>query len=102
MIPIIALILSLVAVNTARADERFITLSSTTSTQDSGLFGYILPIFRAATDAPAIARLATASSGCPLVAALFQPHHRENSRNLPPPFVPNNVVLRDLPDQLIR
>jgi len=31
------------------ADERFITLSSTTSTQDSGLFGYILPIFHAAT-----------------------------------------------------
>jgi tungstate transport system substrate-binding protein len=30
------------------ADERFITLSSTTSTQDSGLFGYILPIFKAA------------------------------------------------------
>jgi tungstate transport system substrate-binding protein len=32
-----------------QADERFITLSSTTSTQDSGLFDYILPIFRAAT-----------------------------------------------------
>jgi tungstate transport system substrate-binding protein len=32
-----------------RADERFITLSSTTSTQDSGLFDYILPIFKAAT-----------------------------------------------------
>jgi tungstate transport system substrate-binding protein len=35
--------------NAARADERFITLSSTTSTQDSGLFGYIVPIFKAAT-----------------------------------------------------
>lgn len=33
----------------AQADERFITLSSTTSTQDSGLFGYILPIFKTAT-----------------------------------------------------
>jgi len=33
----------------AHADERFITLSSTTSTRDSGLFGYILPIFKAAT-----------------------------------------------------
>jgi tungstate transport system substrate-binding protein len=37
------------AINAAHADERFITLSSTTSTQDSGLFGYILPIFKAAT-----------------------------------------------------
>jgi tungstate transport system substrate-binding protein len=33
----------------AQADERFITLSSTTSTQDSGLFGYMLPIFKSAT-----------------------------------------------------
>jgi tungstate transport system substrate-binding protein len=49
MLRIIALILSIVAVSAARADERFITLSSTTSTQDSGLFGYILPIFKAAT-----------------------------------------------------
>jgi tungstate transport system substrate-binding protein len=37
------------AINAAHADERFITLSSTTSTQDSGLFGYILPIFKAGT-----------------------------------------------------
>jgi tungstate transport system substrate-binding protein len=33
----------------AQAAERFITLSSTTSTQDSGLFGHILPLFRAAS-----------------------------------------------------
>ena len=33
----------------ANAQEKFITLSSTTSTQDSGLFDYILPIFKAAT-----------------------------------------------------
>ena len=33
----------------AFAADRFITLSSTTSTQDSGLFGYILPIFKAAS-----------------------------------------------------
>jgi tungstate transport system substrate-binding protein len=32
----------------AQAQDRFITLSSTTSTQDSGLFGYILPLFKAA------------------------------------------------------
>lgn len=29
--------------------ERFITVSSTTSTQDSGLFGHILPLFKAKT-----------------------------------------------------
>jgi tungstate transport system substrate-binding protein len=33
----------------AWAQDRFITLSSTTSTQDSGLFGHILPLFRAAS-----------------------------------------------------
>lgn len=33
----------------ARAQERFITVASTTSTQDSGLFGYLLPIFLAKT-----------------------------------------------------
>jgi tungstate transport system substrate-binding protein len=50
MVQIVALILSIivVSVSAAQADERFITLSSTTSTQDSGLFGYILPIFKAA------------------------------------------------------
>jgi tungstate transport system substrate-binding protein len=30
----------------ARAEQRFITLASTTSTEESGLFGYLLPIFR--------------------------------------------------------
>jgi len=48
MIRLTALLLSIVA-TAAQADERFITLSSTTSTQDSGLFGYILPIFKVAT-----------------------------------------------------
>ncbi|HLO75413.1 MAG TPA: substrate-binding domain-containing protein [Magnetospirillum sp.] len=33
----------------ARADERFITLASTTSTEQSGLFGHILPLFTQAT-----------------------------------------------------
>ena len=41
--------MSALVVTTAQADERFIVLSSTTSTQDSGLFEHILPIFRAAT-----------------------------------------------------
>ena len=34
---------------TAPAGTRFITVASTTSTQDSGLFGHILPIFKAKT-----------------------------------------------------
>src|SRR5436853_7400400 len=46
---IVVLILSAVAVSAAHAHEHVITLSSTTSTQDSGLFGYILPVFNAAT-----------------------------------------------------
>lgn len=33
----------------ASAQERFITVASTTSTEQSGLFGHILPIFRAAS-----------------------------------------------------
>jgi tungstate transport system substrate-binding protein len=49
MTRLLFLIFSLVVTQAAMADERFITLSSTTSTQDSGLFGYILPIFHAAT-----------------------------------------------------
>jgi tungstate transport system substrate-binding protein len=34
---------------TALAEERSIVVASTTSTQDSGLFGYLLPIFKAST-----------------------------------------------------
>src|SRR6266849_4341433 len=49
VIRIAILLLSLVSATHAWAEERFITLSSTTSTQDSGLFEHILPIFRAAT-----------------------------------------------------
>jgi len=49
MFRIIAFALTILAIAPAQADERFITLSSTTSTQDSGLFGHILPIFTAAT-----------------------------------------------------
>jgi len=49
MIRVVALILSIIVVSAAEAEDRFITLSSTTSTQDSGLFGHILPVFRAAT-----------------------------------------------------
>ena len=37
------------AISAARAEERFIVVASTTSTQDSGLFDYLLPIFTAKT-----------------------------------------------------
>jgi tungstate transport system substrate-binding protein len=46
---IVTFALAIFAIAPAQADERFITLSSTTSTQDSGLFGHILPIFTAAS-----------------------------------------------------
>jgi tungstate transport system substrate-binding protein len=45
---IFAFLFLIFASNVAHAADRFITLSSTTSTQDSGLFGYILPIFKSA------------------------------------------------------
>src|SRR5215472_18483836 len=48
MIRIFVLLITILAAIPAQADDRFITLSSTTSTQDSGLFDHILPIFRAA------------------------------------------------------
>jgi tungstate transport system substrate-binding protein len=39
---------SLLFIGAAQAEDRFITLSSTTSTEDSGLFCHVIPIFRAA------------------------------------------------------
>ena len=44
----IALLLSLVAFGAA-GEERFITVASTTSTEQSGLFGYLLPMFEKKT-----------------------------------------------------
>jgi tungstate transport system substrate-binding protein len=44
-----AVALTLVAGRSASAEERVITLASTTSTEESGLFDYLLPIFRAAS-----------------------------------------------------
>jgi tungstate transport system substrate-binding protein len=49
MIRIVTLFLLVLFWSPTHAQERFITLSSTTSTEDSGLFGHILPLFRAAT-----------------------------------------------------
>ncbi len=40
---------TLIATGPAGAEARFITVASTTSTQDSGLFEYLLPIFTAKT-----------------------------------------------------
>jgi tungstate transport system substrate-binding protein len=45
----IGVIASALAQTTPPATQRFITVSSTTSTQDSGLFNHLLPIFRAKT-----------------------------------------------------
>jgi tungstate transport system substrate-binding protein len=43
---LLALLFGLLTIaGTARAEDRFITIASTTSTQDSGLFDYLLPIF---------------------------------------------------------
>ena len=40
----------LVAASSAVAQEKSIVVASTTSTQDSGLFGHILPLFKAKTE----------------------------------------------------
>ena len=46
---IVLALLMLMASSTTYAGERFITLASTTSTQNSGLYDYLLPIFTAKT-----------------------------------------------------
>lgn len=46
---IAAIALGLASVVPATAQEKSIVVSSTTSTQDSGLFGYLLPLFKAKT-----------------------------------------------------
>ena len=46
---IVAFLFAIFAINIAHAEDRFFTLSSTTSTQDFGLFGYVLPIFKSGT-----------------------------------------------------
>ena len=64
------LLVSLIATQAVFAQEKFIIIASTTSTQDSGLFGHILPIFKAKTgiEARVVAQgtgqaLATAKKG---------------------------------------
>jgi tungstate transport system substrate-binding protein len=46
---IAAIALGLATIVPATAQEKSIVVSSTTSTQDSGLFGYLLPLFKAKT-----------------------------------------------------
>jgi tungstate transport system substrate-binding protein len=43
---LLSLLLSLLVLGAAQAQERFITLASTTSTEQSGLFDHLLPMFR--------------------------------------------------------
>src|SRR5450755_4939856 len=51
LIAVLALCLGAIAhVAPAMAQDRSIVVASTTSTQDSGLFGYLLPIFKAKTN----------------------------------------------------
>lgn len=44
-----AAIATVISTTSAHAQDKSIVVSSTTSTQDSGLFGYILPLFKAKT-----------------------------------------------------
>ena len=45
----LALTLAAALVPTAQAQDKFITMASTTSTEQSGLFGHLLPVFKQAT-----------------------------------------------------
>jgi tungstate transport system substrate-binding protein len=47
--PLVLCLAALLSIAPATAQERFITLASTTSTEQSGLFAHILPIFRQAS-----------------------------------------------------
>jgi tungstate transport system substrate-binding protein len=49
LIALAALAAALLPQGTARAQQKSIVVASTTSTQDSGLFGHILPLFKAKT-----------------------------------------------------
>jgi tungstate transport system substrate-binding protein len=46
---VIAIAVALLLASAAHAQDKFIVVASTTSTQDSGLFGHILPLFKAKT-----------------------------------------------------
>src|SRR3954468_21994892 len=68
---LVGLLVAALAGAPASADDRSIVVASTTSTQDSGLFGYLLPLFKAKAniDVRVIAQgtgqaLETARRGC--------------------------------------
>lgn len=46
---VVGFVAAVAALAPARAEDRAIVVASTTSTQDSGLFGYLLPLFKAKT-----------------------------------------------------
>src|SRR5262247_2900349 len=46
---VLGALVALLALSPAQAQEKSIVVASTTSTQDSGLFGHILPLFKAKT-----------------------------------------------------
>src|SRR5919106_330456 len=48
-LPVIAMFAVIIAIAPARAQEKFITVASTTSTEQSGLFKHLLPIYEKKT-----------------------------------------------------
>ena len=54
---------SLLLAASAHAQERFITVASTTSTEQSGLFGFLLPVFEKESRHPGARRGARYRSG---------------------------------------
>jgi len=49
LLTVIGAFVALLAVSPALAQEKSIVVASTTSTQDSGLYGFILPLFKQKT-----------------------------------------------------
>src|SRR5246127_4861397 len=49
LLPLVLLTAAMLAVAPAAAQDKFIVVASTTSTEDSGLFGYLLPLFKQKT-----------------------------------------------------
>ncbi|MCY7389594.1 MAG: substrate-binding domain-containing protein [Burkholderiales bacterium] len=64
---ILPFLVSLITTQAVFAQEKFIVIASTTSTQDSGLFGHILPLFKAKTGIEA--RVVAQGSGQALATA---------------------------------
>ena len=66
LLTVIGAFVALLAVSPALAKaEKSIVVSSTTSTQDSGLFGHILPLFKAKIAPRIVHRYTTTSEALP-------------------------------------